>query len=222
MESVSDKIELSVSNNTKILNLWPTAVLKSNIDRPLTFLENHYANIENHAVSSLSDNLRTKRTDVINDAPLTDIRNFIEDQLTVYKNTIINPKNKLDIFISQSWLSFSKSGDIHHPHYHSNSFLTAVFYLKAEEDIDSINLYNNSYTFNNRHCLHIDNTPTWWTSKMFSVPVKTGDLIIFPSYLDHGVSVVPQCNRLRTALSMNTWVKGHLGITEALNELILE
>jgi uncharacterized protein (TIGR02466 family) len=221
MDSVSDKIELSISDNAKIINLWPTAVLKSNINRPFTFLESQYADIDKHSVRSLSDNLRTKRTDIINDLPLVDIKKFIHDQLTVYKNTIINPKNKLEIYISQSWLSFSKSGDKHHPHYHSNSFLTAVFYFKAEEGIDSISLYNNSYSFNNRHCLHIDNTPTWWTSKMFTVPVKSGDLIIFPSYLDHGVSSVPHCNRIRTSLSMNTWIKGELGIEEALNELIL-
>lgn len=222
MEAVTDKIELVISDDTKIINLWPTAVLKANINRPLTFLENQYANIDNHRVSPLSDNLRTTRTNVISDAPLASIKKFIDEQLIVYRDTVIAPKNKLDIYVSQSWLSFSKAGDVHHPHYHSNSFLTAVFYLKAEEGVDSINLYNNSYTFNNRHCLHIDNIPTWWTSKLFTIPVKSGDLIIFPSYLDHGVSPIPQSNRLRTALSMNTWVKGHLGVNEALNELILE
>lgn len=222
MELISDKIELNMSESAKIINLWPTAVLKSNINRSLTFGELQYSTIENHKVIPLSDNLRTTRTDVINDAPLADIKKFIDEQLAVYRDTVIVPKNPLDIYISQSWISFSKPGDVHHPHYHSNSFLTAVFYLKAEDGIDSINLYNNSYSFNNRHCIHIDNTPTWWTSKLFTIPVKTGDLIIFPSYLDHGVSPVPNANRWRTALSMNTWVKGHLGINEALNELILE
>lgn len=220
MNVVAPIFESPIDQNSKIINLWPTAVWKSNIGRPHTFIENQYANIENHKLAQLSNyNLRSADTDIINKKPLESIKNFVVKELHRYLETVINPVSELEIFFTQSWMTFTKENQDHHAHYHSNSFLTAVYYLIAEDGVDSINIMNNAYTFNNRHPIHIDNTPTWWTSKMISVPVKSGDVVIFPSYMDHGVSPVKKMSHYRVSVSMNTWFRGEIGREENLNRI---
>lgn len=220
MNYVEPILEIPVDQNSKIINLWPTAIWKTNINRSHSFIENQYSNLENHKLAQLSDhNLRSADTDIINKKPLENIKEFVINELQRYVKTVINPVSDIETFFTQSWMTFTKEYQNHHPHYHSNSFLTAVYYLVAEDGVDAINIMNNSYTFNNRHPIYIDNTPTWWISRMISVPVKTGDLVIFPSYMDHGVSAVKKISHYRVSISMNTWFRGEIGREENLNRV---
>jgi hypothetical protein len=66
--------------------------------------------------------------------------------------------------------------------------------------------------------IHFDNSPTAWVSKRITVPVKNGDLVIFPSFLDHGVDVKPNTNKVRKSLAFNTWLSGDMGTDTALNK----
>lgn len=210
--------EMAIENDAKILNLWPTAVVKKSLGRSLNFLEKTLIN-KNHKLTYLSNNYRTEDTNVLSDPSLFEIKEFILKSINIYRDTVLSPKNQIEFYITQSWLSFSNTGHNHHPHYHTNSILSGVFYLEVDSSSDSIDFYNNAYTFNNRGMIHFNNKPTWWTSKMISVPVSSGDVVIFPSYLDHGVHQINKLNHRRVSLAFNTWVKGDLGITEALNEL---
>ena len=58
------------------------------------------------------------------------------------------------------------------------------------------------------------NSLTWW------IPVKSGDILLFPSYLNHSVET-KQDNNLRISLAFNTFVKGNIGSREGLSELNL-
>jgi hypothetical protein len=212
--------ETAVDQNSKIINLWPTAVWKSNIGRNHDYVEQNYANSNNHKLEKLStDNLRSSDTDIINKKPLVNIRSFVLSELNRYLSITINPLSNLEIYFTQSWLSFTRENQDHHSHFHSNSFLTAVYYLIAEDGTDSISILNNAYTFNNRHLIHLDNTPTWWTSKTISIPVKSGDLIIFPSFIDHAVAPVKKNSHYRVSISMNTWFRGEIGLEKNLNKI---
>ena len=61
---------------------------------------------------------------------------------------------------------------------------------------------------------NIFNSLTW------SFVVKTGDILLFPSNLGHSVQTKKGKN-LRISLSFNVFVKGQLGVTKNLDELIL-
>ena len=51
---------------------------------------------------------------------------------------------------------------------------------------------------------------------------KTGDIILFPSYLQHAVKIRNIDKSTRTSLAFNVFVKGNLGNNYNLTELILK
>ena len=207
----------NLDDSSKIINLWPTPVYKTNINRPFSYLETNFLH-QKHKLHPLSDNYRTDDCYILSNTQLDGIAKFILDECEKYVKNVINPKNQLEIYFLQSWLSYTGKDQAHHPHYHTNSFISGVFYFDVEEDIDSINFYNNSSGWNNRSMIHFDNSPTAWVSKRITVPVKNGDLVIFPSFLDHGVDVKPNTNKVRKSLAFNTWLSGDMGTDSALNK----
>jgi hypothetical protein len=58
------------------------------------------------------------------------------------------------------------------------------------------------------------NSETWWFT------VKTGDIILFPSFLTHMVETKEEDNT-RISLAFNVFIKGNIGNNKNLTELIL-
>jgi len=210
------QFDTKLDDRSKIINLWPTPVFQTSMPRKLNFLEINFLN-KQHKLHPLSENLRSDDSSILSNPELKDLSSFILEECQKYLKNVINPTEELEIYFTQSWLSFTSRNQSHHPHYHTNSFLSGVFYFDVEENIDSINFYNNSNSWNNRSMLHFDNSPTVWVSKRISVPVKNGDLVIFPSYLDHGVDSRTVNNHVRKSLAFNTWFSGKMGSEVALN-----
>ncbi len=130
-------------------------------------------------------------------------------------NLIHSPLHECNLFITQSWINFSDKGQHHPPHLHSNSFYSAVLYVKVSEG-DSIifhNLASSNFDMDSTH--HgLFNSKTW------SIPVKDNLLLIFPSSLFHSVPTVEH-SKLRVSLSFNTFIKGEIGSSVSLNKLVL-
>ena len=88
----------------------------------------------------------------------------------------------------------------------NNSYILNEKPLKQLKD----DLTNASY----KYYKNIFATYNWW------IPVKSGDILFFPSYLNHSVET-KQDNNLRISLAFNTFVKGSIGSREGLSELNL-
>lgn len=63
--------------------------------------------------------------------------------------------------------------------------------------------------------MNLWNSTSWW------FPVKTGDIIIFPSSLTHAVET-KQGDNTRTSLAFNVFIKGTIGNNKSLTELHLK
>ena len=61
---------------------------------------------------------------------------FFAEQLGVDKNC--------EVYITQSWLNYTKQNEFHHVHEHPNSFLSGVLYLQTCEE-DKIYFYKKKY-----------------------------------------------------------------------------
>ena len=59
------------------------------------------------------------------------------------------------------------------------------------------------------------NSESWW------IPVKTGDLVVFPSNFAHSVANTESKNT-RISLSFNTFLKGIIGDPDTLTELVIK
>ena len=144
------------------------------------------------------------------DKELKDIRKFCEYQLKNYLEEIEGANtDKVTLRITQSWLNKTKPGEYHSPHYHSNSYLSGVFYFNCLPN-DHINFNNRMYgMFNNME--FPKKKVTVWNAASYRQNVKEGDLILFPSGVTHYVDLNETKNRERISLSFNTFPIGEMG-----------
>jgi len=147
------------------------------------------------------------------------LKRFCEEQLKIYVKQVIDPKEEVDIYITQSWLNITKPGESHHDHSHANSIASGVFYISTEES-DNI-----KFTDPNRSIKGIlkfePEEYNHWNSDTWFFPVTNNELLIFPSWLVHQVDPNKKATTDRISLSFNTFTKGIFGDPKNLTELIL-
>lgn len=202
---------------SNIHSIFPKAVLKDKISRPISVEETKI--FESFEKRTSVGNSTTVNQYVLDSPELQDLKFLIEEKIKEYFYTIYDPKEEVEIHITQSWLSWSKPGEHHHKHYHPNSFLSGVLYLNADASTDKI-------IFFDRTQREIEITPkefNLWNSNSWYFLVESGDIVIFPSNLEHMVETVEESeNRnVRISLAFNTFVKGKLGSYLTSTELIL-
>lgn len=195
-----------------INNLFPTPVVFFNLDRDITQEEKDF--VLNQEYHSNTGNFTSYDKYVLRKKELSSIKNFINTSIKEYFETIVNPKknNNITPFITQSWLNKTEEGGYHHKHSHPNSYISGIFYIKANKEKDKVNFYKNKYQ---QIAIPADsynlwNSTSWW------FPIESGQLVIFPSDLSHDVSIV---DSLRISLSFNVFVKGKLGSEDACTTL---
>jgi uncharacterized protein (TIGR02466 family) len=155
---------------------------------------------------------------ILNNEELKDLKNDLNFIINDYFNKIfgVDENNLITPYITQSWLNWTKLEGFHHKHYHSNSIISGVVYINADEKYDSIVFetpfkdffritYNDSNIFSKRSMM---------------IPVSTGMIILFPSWLSHGVNLKFNGD-IRTSLAFNVFIKGTIGLDMALTELKL-
>ena len=121
------------------------------------------------------------------------------------------------LVITQSWLNKAKKGESHHEHGHPNSMVSGVWYPQIHEQLPPIQ-------FRSRHqrdvSLQTEKYNTF-NSATFMLPMKRGELILFPSNLQHSVPV-NRSDEERISLSFNSWPKGNMGDIKSLTYLPLD
>lgn len=200
-----------------IFNIFPTPIFKDKISRSLSLEEKQLVDTiekKNNVGNSTSVDQY-----VLNNPTFQFLKLSIEEKLKQYFYKIYDPEKNVQIYISQSWLSFTMPGEHHHKHRHPNSFISGVFYINADKEKDKIYFYDRL----NREILVRPKNFNIWNSNSWYFPVDTGDIVLFPSNLEHMVESVelsPDRN-IRISLAFNTFVKGILGHYGDSTELIL-
>ena len=138
---------------------------------------------------------------------LSKIKEFCQNEINHYFHNLMSVDEQTEIYITQSWANYNKKGAGHRVHRHTNSILSAVFYVTSNnepitltrpDDWDMFLLkfnYKEYNEFNTERC---------------SVYPDSGKMIIFPSTLKHFVTP-NQEETERISIAMNTFVKGALG-----------
>ena len=110
-----------------------------------------------------------------------------------------------EIEITNMWLNFSKAGDVHRTHNHSNNIFSGVWYPFSNSQT-SIYFYDPRAVANfwlpNKKENNIINSSGW------SMPNKQNLGLIFPSWLYHSV---PPADGERISLSWNIILRGEYG-----------
>jgi len=193
--------------------LFPSTVCFFELGRDLTNKEINFIMKQKQKpnegnTTSVNDNLLKSKT-------LEKLNKFIMDCFNTYASNVLRIKDNVSLDVTQSWANFTKKGQYHHKHNHSNSVLSGVFYVKATEGLDKIMFFKEGYDqiklepqdFN------IHNSDSWFFN------VKSNQFAVFPSSLTHMVPATE--TEERVSISCNTFPKGMLGDTGKLTGLKL-
>ena len=200
-----------------IQGIFPTPIYFSKLNRKITptelkFVEKNkkdfYKNIGN---TTSNDNY------VLNKKEFKNIKKELNLIIEDYFNKIILSSNNITPYITQSWLNYTETNQHHHRHQHQNSLVSGVFYINCNEEFDKIKFFKD-YAYKTIQLetkeFNVWNSESWW------FPVKTGDVILFPSSLSHMVET-KEGNNTRISLAFNVFIKGKIGNNKLLTELIL-
>jgi uncharacterized protein (TIGR02466 family) len=205
------------NKNTEIQLLFPTPVFFKNINTEIPKNElDHLDYIEKNESHLNSGNKSSTNTYILNLDIFKNLKETINSYILHYFYNILDVNKGIKPYITQSWLNFTDEERFHHIHTHTNSVISGVYYFNANIDNDNITFYREMYqqiklTTNN---FNIFNSNAW------TLNVKTGDLILFPSHLPHGVHAKKGKNK-RISLAFNIFIKGELGEKDYLNILSL-
>lgn len=127
----------------------------------------------------------SKNFDMKNDEP----KKFIE----AIKKNINNAINEMawdlinqEVTLSNMWAIINKKGAMNQKHHHSNTDLSAAYYVTAKEGCGDIIFYDPRPGKVYKHPL--SNKPNLLNVNNNGVKPEPGMLVLFPSYLEHSVN----------------------------------
>jgi len=201
-----------------INNIFPTPIYTTKIDRGFTKQELQFVKEQKKHCKNNEGNINTKDNYILNKKEFKNIKKFLDKCCKDYLDTIICPKNNIELYITQSWLNYTESNQYHHQHSHPNSVVSGVFYFDSDIKNDKILFSKGGYQ---QISPEIDKEKfNLWNSSTWFFPVETGNLFMFPSSTIHQVET-KQGNNTRISLAFNTFYKGSVGSNSKLTELIL-
>ena len=201
----------------KVHPIFPTPVYISHLGR--NFLKKEIKYIENCKTNLLTNhgNFVSKEKYVLNKLPMLNLKKDLLKHINKYLKEVINTDNNVSLYITQSWLNYTNKNQYHHEHFHGNSYLSGVLYIKAKEDTDKIYFHKKNkevFEFSIKN-YNLFNSTEWFFNRAETM------IILFPSYLMHSVSLKNDDNE-RISLAFNVYVKGKIGNCNEITELILE
>ena len=201
---------------SNINGIFPTPIYISKLNRELTNKELSFIDKTKSDCNKNEGNITSNNNYILNQKAFKDLKTDLDLKVQDYFDKVISPANNITPYITQSWLNYTETNQYHHKHAHPNSLVSGVFYINCHEEHDKIKFFNDRYQTIKPEIKNwnIWNSESWW------FPVKTGDVILFPSSLTHMVET-KQGDNTRISLAFNVFIKGTIGNNKQLTELIL-
>jgi uncharacterized protein (TIGR02466 family) len=151
-----------------------------------------------------STNYSTTNTYLLDEPMFADLK----EKLTFHLNQFTKEYMKFDneFYITNSWLNYNPKGAMHLPHFHGNSLYSGVYYVNTPEGSGEVGF---SSSVPPQIVIHpkefnMHNTYFW------KFPVKSKDIMIFPSNVRHQVPENP-AEEARISIAFNSWCRGSVG-----------
>jgi uncharacterized protein (TIGR02466 family) len=140
-------------------------------------------------------------TDNLNEEDSIYLEKLFKDEAELFLNELY--PHKIDLILSKSWINSTKKYEFQTPHEHSGNTVIAVYYINTNENSGDLLLHDPRGAIDFIPSIEKDSKGNKLSGRSFvRVKPKTGDLILFPSYLVH--SVEPNMtDDIRISLAMN-------------------
>ena len=194
----------------EVVNILPTPVAIIPCPFHDKVKENILTEIEEQKLNQLSYNTNSRALSHIghysvlqNDVKFGRFRNWCEQQAEYYGKEIKGDYIQETVQVTDSWINVADKGGYQHPHYHSNSYLSAVYYVNYDNE------KHISTNFTREESLYFPSMPALQLMRKKYTPhnqdneliVNEGELIIFPAQIIHGYN--DNQFQDRVTLSMN-------------------
>ena len=189
----------------------PVASIKAdiNIKKILKIAEKEKYNVAGRKDSFKNHVSQSNNMIILDKKIFKNEKKTMENYINYYCKNVLKYVNKLKL--TTSWFTKAEYNQTSDPHDHSNSFLSAVLYLKTTKGCGGIVFKNfriPSYIYMSRSEYNIWNADAW------TIIPDDGLLLIFPSYLHH--KILPgQNSEPRYSLAMNFFPIGKIGYNES-------
>ena len=162
----------------------------------------------------------SKNSYIIDDPVCEDLREFVKTCMLDYGKSLHRYKMD-DIVFTQSWLTRKSTNMFHKAHTHPNTLISSVFYYEMKPNDPPIcfsyKAGANRKSFIEPSFLDDYQQHPFSQFEYYHHP-KQNDLVIFPSYLTHGVPPNPN-KEFRKSLGINALPKGSIGDEETISYL---
>lgn len=154
-------------------------------------------------------------------------RDDLKDLFLFFKDCLITVKEDLymecdELKITQAWANKSSVSQSHHWHNHPNSFLSAVFYL-TDSPMPTTFAIGDIWSPQKNFTGNLDlNIRTRMTPIFHREEAVAGNLILFPSVIDHFVEPLHDHMEDRYTISFNTFPEGTIGSYASLSGLTIK
>jgi uncharacterized protein (TIGR02466 family) len=202
--------------NAEINAIFPTPIYISKINRNFSIEELNLIEKIKQDTFRNEGNETSYNNKVLEEKIFFSLKKELEEHVLNYFNKVINSSNSITPYITQSWLNFTKKDEFHHIHDHANSMISGVLYINADINYDKIKFYKQQYQqiYPEIKEFNFFNSDVWF------FPVESKQIIIFPSSLSHSVEIKKGTNT-RISLAFNVFIKGIIGNSKNLTELVL-
>jgi uncharacterized protein (TIGR02466 family) len=198
----------------QMANMFAVPVYRSSLNRAFSAAEMKFFQQELRDSVIAISNYSSKNKNVLKSPQMKSIRTVIQQHLDNYFKIVFNTTNKVELKITQSWLTQTSKGQSHHTHTHPNSVVSGVLYINLAPQ-DGISFFRNEDA---QWYELIKTEDNYYNASRYFVQTAIGEIILFPSHIKHGVNTVTD-NIERVSLSFNTFFSGEIGREEFSNAL---
>lgn len=126
------------------------------------------------------------------------IKKVVTKSSIVFNEIGIKPEFKCEL--NNAWININKKGSSNMQHIHPRSIMSAVFYVKSDEDSGDLFIEDDTRQRYINELITYANNPL--TYNTVSYKPKKGRLLIFPSWVNHGVGL-NKSNEDRISIAFN-------------------
>lgn len=138
---------------------------------------------------------------VLNEPAFEALKAFLEDCVSDYLNNVYCYRYER-YEIMHSWVNRTPRGGFQPMHFHGNSIVSGVYYLKAETNESSPLCFDRPELNTQPYIAIATCEQTLFTANRVSYPASTGTAYLFPSQLRHGYEAPTRGERISLAFNV--------------------
>jgi len=203
-------------------NLWGVPVYKVNTNYTYSnftpeakdYIDNYKQNTDE---TSKTVNVFVERGHFLENSKLEKIKELISTHAYYFRDNIMMCTNELEI--QASWLTVNHKGSYHPPHNHAHAIFSVCYYPKADSGELVLQAPDGKSTWQRDYRMGFQYTQlNEWSATNWSVPVMSGDIVIFPGWVQH--STTPnESDEPRLMIGANYWLRGNMQFFDELDRI---